>query len=406
MHSARIDTGKARQSLSRDWRGFIVLLALALAGCAGPHIDSGAINNLAPLQLDGRSLGASGAQSHVVRPDLLYLDEPMREFVTLYTADLSSKQARLLSLHQAIRGAGTLNLQYEPFAEGTAQQVFHRGTANCLSYANLFVALAREAGLQASYQWQEVRPQWSRVSDQVQIGLHVNVVVNLPGGKRFIVDIDPLPSRDITDSQELTDSEAEALYYNNVAMQALANDDLENAWFYVVRALQLGPDMPFLWVNLGAVYRHSGQHRDAEQSYLQALDLDFTEYSAMSNLAVLYDIEGRVEERQYWRDKAEYHRQSNPYYHAWQGDEASARGDWEAALRHYDRAVTLLPRDSQLLYARGMIYYRLNDLDEAAVNIQMAIELATLRSDLAYYRLRLEEVKEAQLDASRATTPL
>ena len=408
MPSARIDKGKTWQSLSRGWRGFIVLLALALAlaGCASPYIDSGAISNLAPLQLDGRSLTASQAQSHVVRPDLLYLDEPMREFVTLYTADLSSKRARLLSLHQAVRGAGTLHLQYESFAEGTAQEVFHRGTANCLSYANLFVALAREAGLQASYQWQEVRPQWSRVSDQVQIGLHVNVVVNLPGGKRFMVDIDPLPSRDITDSQELTDSEAKALYYNNVAMHALGNEDLENAWYYVVRALQLSPDMPFLWVNLGAVYRHSGQHRDAEQSYLQALDLDFAEYSAMSNLAVLYGLEGRVEEQQYWRDKAEYHRKSNPYYHAWQGDEAAAQGDWEAALGHYDRAVTLLPRDSQLLYARGMIYYRLNDLDDAAVNIQMAIELATLHSDLAYYRLRLQEVKKAQLEGSRATTPL
>ena len=101
LPSARMDTGKAWQSLSRDWRVFIALLALtlALAGCASPRIDSGAISNLAPLQLDGRSLGTSRAQSHVVRPDLLYLDEPMREFVTLYTAELSSKRARLLSLH-------------------------------------------------------------------------------------------------------------------------------------------------------------------------------------------------------------------------------------------------------------------------------------------------------------------
>ena len=404
MPSAGTDTGQARQSLSAGWRGFIVLLALALCGCASPSINTRAISGLAPLQLDGRSLAAAQAQDHVVRPDLLYLDEPMREFVTRYTADLANKRARLMSLHQAVRGAGTLNMQYEPFAEGTAQEVFHRGTANCLSYANLFIALAREAGLQASYQWQEVRPQWSKVSDQVQIGLHVNVVVKLSGGKRFMVDIDPLPSRDITDSQELTDAEAEALYYNNIAMQALGNEDLENAWYYVVRALQLGPDMPFLWVNLGAVYRNSGQHREAEQSYLQALELDFTQYSAMTNLAVLYKLEGRMDEQQYWLDKAAYHRESNPYYHAWQGDEAAARGDWEAALQHYNRAVTLLPRDSQLLYARGMIYYRLNDLADAAVNIQKAIELATLHSDLAYYRLQLQEVKRAQLAGDGAST--
>jgi len=66
--------------------------------------------------------------------------------------------------------------------------------------------------------------------------------------------------------------------------------------------------------------------------------------------------------------------------------------------------VALLPRDSQLLYARGMIYYRLNDFADAAVNIQKAIELATLHSDLAYYRLQLQEVKKAQLADGRATT--
>jgi len=402
--SAGAVTEQARQSLSAGWRGVVVLFALSLSGCASPPIDKHAISELAPLQLDGRDLSVAEAQDRVVRPDLLSLDEPMREFVRRYTEDISNKRARLLALHQAVRGAGTLNIQYEPFAEGTAREVFHRGTANCLSFANLFIALAREAGLQASYQWQEVRPQWSKVSDRVQIGLHVNVVVNLPSGKRFMVDIDPLPSRDITDSQELTDTEAEALYYNNVAMGALANDDLEDAWYYEVRALQLSPDMPFLWVNLGAIYRISGQHLEAERSYLQALDLDFTEYSAMSNLAVLYDLEGRVDEQRYWLEKAEYHRQSNPYYHAWQGDEAAARGDWEAALQHYNRAVGLLPRASELLYARGMIYYRLNDLDDAAVDIQQAIELATLHSDLAYYRLQLQEVKKAQLADKQSTS--
>ena len=399
--SVDLNKRQARQSLSGGCWCCIVLLALTLAGCASSSVNTRTISALAPLQLDGRNLQASQAPRHVVRPDLLTLDEPMREFVNRYTADLSNKRAKLMSLHQAVRGAGTLNMQYEPFAEGTARDVFHRGTANCLSYANLFVALARQAGLQASYQWQEVRPQWSKVSDQVQIGLHVNVVVSLPGRKRFMVDIDPLPSRDIAGAQELTDAEAEALYYNNIAMEALGRDDLKNAWFHVVRALQLSPDMPFLWVNLGAIYRNSGQHAEAEQSYLQALDLDSTQYSAMSNLAVLYKLEGRTQEQRYWLDKAEYHRESNPYYHAWHGDEAAAQGDWEAALQHYNHAVTLLPRDSQLLYSRGMIYYRLNDLDDAAVNIEQAIELATLHSDLAYYRLQLQEVRKAQVAGSQ-----
>jgi Flp pilus assembly protein TadD len=394
------------RSFPRGQGALLALLALSLSlwGCASPSIDTDTINSLTPLQLDDRALAATDAAGRVPRPDLLSLDQPMREFVARYTADLSNNRMRLMSLHQAVRGGGSLDMQYDPFAEGTAQEVFHRGTANCLSYANLFVALAREAGLQASYQWQEVRPQWSRVSDRVQIGLHVNVMVRVRDGKRFVVDIDPLPSRDITDSQTLTDAEAEALYYNNVAMDAFGKDELETAWAYLVRALQLSPKMAHLWVNLGAMYRYSGQHREAEQSYLQALELDFMEYSAMTNLAVLYELEGRVEEHEYWLDKAQRHRRSNPYYHAWQGDEAATEGNWQAALNHYNRAVELLPRDSQLLFARGMIYYQLDDFDDAAVNIEKAIETAILVSDIAYYQSQLDEVRKARLAGGRATT--
>ncbi len=374
-----------------------LIATLFMVACAGPALDRNSINALAPLKLGDKSLSVADASGQVPRPDLLALDDPMREFVEFYTHGQSNSRLRLLALHQAVRGAGSLNMKYDAFAEGTARDVFHRGTANCLSYANMFIALAREAGLDANYQWLEVRPQWSRVSERVQLGLHVNVVVRLRDGKRFMVDIDPPPSSRIAGSQELTDSDAQALYYNNIAMGALASENLEQAWTYLVSALQLSPTMAHLWVNLGALYRYSGQHQQAESSYLQALELDFTEYSAMTNLAVLYGIEGREEERSYWLEKVETHRQANPYYHAWRGDEAAAEQDWSVALGHYNRAVELLPRDSNLLFSRGLIYYQLNNYDAAAFDIESAIELATLYSDIAHYQLQLDEVHRARL---------
>ena len=387
------------QSLVQDCRGVVGALAIALllSACAGTALDRDSIAALAPLKLGDNTLTVADATARLPRPDLLALDESMREFVEYYTRGQNNSRVRLLSLHQAIRGSGGLNMEYDPFAEGTAQEVFHRGTANCLSYANMFIALAREAGLEANYQWLEVRPQWCKVSERVQVGLHVNVVVRLRDGKRFMVDIEPPPSRDIAGSQELTDSDAQALYYNNIAMSALASENLEEAWTYLVSALQLSPEMAHLWVNLGAIYRYSGQHQQAESSYLQALELDFTEYSAMTNLAVLYAIQGREEERSFWLDKVERHRQSNPYYHAWRGDEAAAEKDWSAALGHYSRAVELLPRDSNLLFSRGLIHYQLNNYDAAATDIEFAIELATLYSDIAYYQLQLDEVHRARL---------
>ena len=375
----------------------LLVLAAALTGCAGSPVDSATVSGLPPLQLADATLTVADAANRVPRADLLSLDEPMRQFVARYTLDQANQRLRLMSLHQAVRGAGGLDMQYDPSAEGTAREVFQRGSANCLSYANLFVALAREAGLDASYQWVEVRPQWSRVGERVQIALHVNVLVRLRDGTPYMVDIDPLPARKMAGARGLTDAEAEALYYNNIAMDALGRQELATAWYYLLRALQQSPANAHLWVNLGALYRANGQHREAEQSYLRALDLDGSEYSAMTNLAVLYGLEGRLQEQAYWLDRVEGHRQANPYYHAWQGDEAAAAGDWHAALLHYDRAVALLPNDGHLLFSRGLIHYQLGDLDAAALDMERAIEVATLQSEIADYRRQLDVVRKARL---------
>ena len=378
-------------------RALVFVLLTALWGCASPAVDRHVIDQLPPLQHRGASLSVADVADRVPSVDLLAVDEDMRQFVARYTAGQHNSRLRLMSLHQAVRGAGGLDMQYDPFADGTAREVFQRRVANCLSYANLFIALAREADLEANYQWVEVRPQWSRISERVQVGLHVNVSVRLRDGKTYMVDIDPLPSADISGTRQLTDAQGKALYYNNIAMTALAKGELETAWLHEVRALQLSPDDAHLWANLGAVYRSTGQHREAEQSYLQALELDFTEYSAMTNLAVLYGLEGRQEERDYWLERVESHRRSNPYYHAWLGDEVAATGDWAAALEHYQQAVALAPGDSNLVFSRGLIYYQLKDYEAAARSMEEAINLATMHSDIAYYQLQLEAVREAQL---------
>lgn len=370
---------------------------LVLAGCSTSPVASRAVSDLPPLQLATHSLEVAQVAALAPTPDLLATDQEMLDFVQLYTKGVGNSRQRLMMLLRAVTGAGTLDLQYDALAQGTASEVFHRGSANCLSFAHLFIALAREAGLEASYQWLEVRPQWTRSGERVMLGLHVNVLVNLGSGGQYMVDIDPVPSRDIAGSRVISDADAKALHHNNIAMDALANLELEQAWLHLVRALQLSPRTPHLWVNMGAIYRLAGQHRAAESSYLYALQLDSRDRSAMNNLVVLYGIEGRDEDRAYWELQVGAYREANPYYHAWLGEQAAQGDDWPVALQHYQRAVSLLPDDSRLLYATGMIYYRLDELTPASAYIQRAIDSADLRSDIEGYQLQLDALQREQL---------
>lgn len=382
----------------RCWRiMFVVTLGAALLACSSLPESPRSVSELAPLQLQGRTVTVAEVAARAPTPDLLAIDQEMRDFVALYTGGVRNSRQRLTMLHRAIIGAATLDLQYDPVAEGTAIEVFHRGSANCLSYANLFVALAREAGLDAGYQWLEMRPQWTRLGERVMVRLHVNVMVKVNRREHYMVDIDPLPSRDIAGSQAISDTEAQALYHSNIAMEALAAEQLEQAWLNAVRALQLSPATAHLWVNLGAIYRFAGQHREAESSYLYALQLDPWDRSAMNNLVVLYGIEGRAQDRDYWQVHVARYRDENPYYHAWLGDQAAEAQDWQAALRHYEEALALLPEDSRLLYAAGISHYQLDELAAASTYIKRAITTANLRSDIEAYQLQLDAVRRKQL---------
>lgn len=338
-------------------------------------------------------------------PDLLELDDAMRRFLVHYAPRDAHPQRRLSSLHEAIRGPGTLGLQYDPFADGSARDVFHRGTANCLGYANLFVALAREAGLDARYQWLEVRPQWSHLGDRVARGLHVNVLVRLPDGNRYMVDIDPLQPGDVAGSHLLQDHEAAALHYNNLAVEAMEAGEMGLAWQQSVRALHLAPDMAQLWVNLGVLYRHSGREDIAEEAWLRALELDARERSAMNNLVLLYQRQGREAERQRWATALLRHRDSSPWYHAALGQRAGVEDDWQAALEHYQRALKLLPDDSQLLKETALVELRLGNNRRAEALLQRALAAASLDRDVRALEGKLRVLQQARAQpVPRGTT--
>ncbi|MEH6571434.1 MAG: tetratricopeptide repeat protein [Halioglobus sp.] len=391
----------AGHSIRAYWlpRSLSFALLFVITACSSVSHGPDRAMEIAPLQLVDRAVTVDDVAFLAPTPDLLALDEEMKSFVARYTEGLSLQRQRLINLHRAIKSAGVLSMRYDPAAEGSAQEAFYSGTVNCLSYAHLLVALAREAGLNAQYQWVDVRPRWSRMGERVTVGLHVNVTIKMRGGLQYMADIDPLESRDITGTHVISDSDAQALYHSNIAMRALAEESLVDAWAHAVRALQLNDEMPHLWVNLGAVYRQAGQHDVAEQSYFYALSLDSRDRSAMNNLAVLYKLQARDEESAYWQAKIGRYQDSNPYYHAWQGDKLGETGNWAAALTHYQRAVLLAPSDSRLLYATGLIHYQLEDYDAASTLISEAIDLAPLRREKDSYQIQLDAVRAEQLAA-------
>lgn len=375
----------------------VILLATAvLGGCASMPDWAFDIRDVPPLKLDGRIYSYDPESTDLRDPEILMVSQEMRDFVERYTEDANNPHNKLMALHRAIKGQGALGIQYDPFADGTARSAFARGSANCLSYAHLFTALAREAGLDARYQWMEVRPEWHRMGDRVAVRLHVNVQVKMRDSTEYMVDIDPLNRSEVAGARLMSDEEGLALYYNNLAMNALAADRPVFAWQQLVRGIDEAPGLSQLWVNLGAIYRYAGQYAEAEQAYFHALEIDNSDRSAMNNLVVLYELEGRNNEQNYWEDRLERYRNLNPYYHASLGDAAMEEKDWNTAYTHYKKATAMQPDDGLLVYSQGLAAHELGNDDEAKRLITRAIERASFQVEKQRYRVQLKIIREEQ----------
>ncbi|WOJ96844.1 transglutaminase domain-containing protein [Congregibacter brevis] len=382
--------------------GRMILLActaLFLGACATGPKWAFDVRDVPPLKLDGQIYTYDQEGSLADDPEILMVTEEMRDFVELYTGESNNAHNKLMALHRAIKGQGALAMQYDPFADGTARDAFERGTANCLSYAHMFTALAREAGLNAQYQWMEVRPEWHRMGDRVAVRLHVNVQVKMRDTTEYMVDIDPLNRNEVAGARLMSDAEGFALYYNNRAMNALAVDRPVIAWQQLVRGLEEAPGLSQLWVNLGAIYRYAGQYAEAEQAYFHALEIDGSDRSAMNNLVVLYELQGRGKEQHYWEDRLERYRSLNPYYHASLGDVAMEEKDWEQAYEHFARATKMQPDDGLLIYSQGLAAHELGNDEEAERLISQAIERASFQVEKQRYRVQLKIIREQQAAA-------
>jgi tetratricopeptide (TPR) repeat protein len=106
---------------------------------------------------------------------------------------------------------------------------------------------------------------------------------------------------------------------------------------------------------------------------------------------------GWEEEHRYWQSRVDSYRDTNPYYHAWLGDQAGEEGDWRGAKEHYEDALSLAPSDAGLQFALGIIYRELGQPKAALRYVEMAMNNATLYKEQKVYQLEYDRINRSLL---------
>lgn len=382
----------------RHWPTVVIVLVLALAGagCAAPLPGRPGADLPGDAELlSGAALfGAPVYASELPDRDVRGLDDEMRAFVHQAVLGAQMHDTRLQRLLQAMLRSGLFSLDYQNEQTLTASETFHGGVGNCLAFTNLFVALAREARLNVSYQQVQVPALWTGDGDMAILNQHVNVRVRDTTDGRYPprhqeVDFNLPSMRGRYPQRPITDSHVDALFYNNLGAQAMRAGNPREAFIYFLKAISTDADVAATWTNLGVLYQRQERQVYAESAFQRALQADPRHRPAMSNLSRLYEQQGLTSLAAEYRERIRTHQQRNPYYHLFVAELAYAEGRAGDALAAINQAIRLRNDEHRFHYMRAVILARAGQLDASRASLERARETATVAQTRTLYDRKL-----------------
>lgn len=323
--------------------------------------------------------------------DMLALSPEMLAFLDENIDRNKRESERLAQLLYAVLGSDRFSLDYDD-TTGTASSTFANGSGNCISFTNMFIAMARNLDLDAKYQEVEIPPDWSLSGSTWLISEHINVLVEVKNALSRVVDFNSYDTIvDVeTQSQVVSDARARAHYFNNIGVERMLADEVGLAYANLQHSVQEDPTFASTWVNLGILHRREGYEDYAEAAYLEALANDRDNLMAMSNLADLYQQQGLDELAKRYLSKVREHRMGNPFYRFRMADIAFNDGDYKSAIKNLKYAIRQKNDEDQFYYLLSLSYLMAGDKQEAQRWMQEAQEVARATKDKKRYSRKLE----------------
>ena len=377
---------------------FSVVLVLMLTRCASIELESEFLHD---NELQARVLDQTSDAFADIDP--LFLSDELKEQLDSYIGYVRDDRKRVELLQNFLYDEANLGIIYSAEKTHTAMELYNARSGNCLSAMNLYVAMARHLGIEARFQRVDVQPSWDKRGGLLVLSQHINATGRFDQTIRYVADFTPEIALQQLTSKVISDTQARALYFNNLGVEALVAHNYEGAIAYFKNALFLDPENAIAWNNVGAAFNRIGDRALAQYSYRTAFELDGSSATAIANLAKFYHAQGDTRRARAYELAIERFNAVNPYYHYAQGHVAYGEGDLALARKAFERALALKEEEPDFYVALGRIYFEQGDLVAARKLSREAEELVLLNDEI--YRpsnSRLRVLERGNLDAEGA----
>lgn len=305
-----------------------------------------------------------------------------------------SRRRQLDHLADFLFSEDGLHIQYDQHATYTVEQAFRWRKANCLTLTLLAIALSRDIGLEAY--GQEIDRVLARdVDDGVIIqSTHVNAGI-VVGGRHFIIDVSTDDLLVATLPRRISDERLLALYYNNRAMELMAQGHLADADQWLRLAMRHAPDHPMLWSNAGVLRLRNGRNQDAKAAFHHALQLNPKHAPTLFNLIGFYHRTGDAQRAAEWYRRADRLLRDDPFHQFQRGQQSEHRGDYATAMKFYRRAIRLDKNQHLFHFGLARALLHLGRYDSAGAELRRAHDLGD-PAIRGRYQAKLEALRRLQ----------
>jgi Flp pilus assembly protein TadD len=368
----------------------IALLATSsgVAATGGHHISTDEL-------LAGTALDLGPEPPDIVSGDeVMALTDDMRSFLDEHVGKRAGTPVKLRQLANAVFNEEIFGLEYDETTR-TAAETFRVRRGNCLSFTIMFVVLARGVGLDASFQEVEIPPEWTFADDTYILNRHINIHVEFKIGilPAKVVDFNIADFQADYDTRIISDERALAHFFNNLGAEFMQRGDTTAAFYAFRRALvENDRDFAVAWDSLGTLYSREGLDDHAEAAFLQALEIDRSDLTAMNNLTALYDRRDEPEEAARYRKKVESYRMRNPYYRFQLARLAYRAEDYDLAIDHLKYAMRRDRDEDRFCALLGLIHLQMGDVAKSLRWLRRAEELARTRSLKSVYSAKIDKL--------------
>jgi len=380
--------------MNRRWLICLSLLFL-LAGCATRPVSVEAPAQAA-LSFESARFGEPRAVIPV--EDIFRLsDRQQAEFLVYFEAaklkDMPAHE-RVWSYLQAI--TREFNYQGETY---TAEEALRRSSGNCLSLAIITTALARLVGVEADYQLVDSAPVYESHDKIVYRAQHVRTRLYAPKGditegefllRRSGLVIDYFPSEGDRFANNLSEADYHAMYYNNMAGEAIAREDYPAAYWLLRKSLELVPDNSGSVNAMAVVFRRAGDLAKAEEIYRYAIENLDDKVTLLRNYRVLLEQQGRHDEVRAINLRLARLDDPSPFDWLHAGHVAFNEGNFEEAILFYRKAAKIAPYLHESYAGMAKSYYMIGNREDAEREFHKALQYAYRSSTRSLYEAKLQ----------------